>query len=256
MAKSVIEQLKAMCTPEEWAVVQAKIDANPVLAVNDRKMSELFSAYLGEEEPVPVVAAAAAAAEPAVLATVKPAVLATVTGDSSAILAKLTELSTNLDTRFEELDTKFVPVAKLGEYRNDMLASSIRAADDYAQVRESHRAEFGEPLKRDDFEKFVMDQKTAGVGYKDMAAAHDSFVFEKRNAKKIADGIAEGVKVKTSGTNVPGSTQTVGLSPAQQVIAKAKAAAVGTGDGKSNAMAAADRLAQLRRQREDGQAVQ
>jgi len=51
------------------------------------------------------------------------------------------------------------------------------------------------------------------------------------------------VKQKTSGATVPGQTTSSALSPAQQVMAKAKAAT--NNDGKSSVQAAIDKLAAI-----------
>ncbi len=260
MAKSVLEDLMGMLDPAERTAIQAKIASNPDLLNKDLTTVNLFNAYNGETQvdstslmtphtpvvpnstPAPVTPAATPAT---VVAAPAPG-----TSDSNAILSKLTELSTSIDTKLAELDKRYVPVTKLGEYRADILASSIKAADDYATVRETHRAEFGKPLDRDAFEKFVTDQTTAGVKFTNMKAAHDSFVQEERINLRVQNGIAEGVRTKTSAATVPGQTQSVAMSPALQVLAKQREGAK-TGD-RANAAAAAERLAAMVHARDNG----
>ena len=173
--------------------------------------------------------------------------------DSAAILAKLTELNSNFSTEIKTVREKMVSKDDLPKLRDEMLATSIKASDDYATVREEYRAEFGKPLDRAAFEKFIQDQQAAGTTYRTDAdgkktgfqKAMDAFVAEDRIKLRIDKGVEEGVKQKTSGQKVPGSTGAVALSAAQQVIAKAKATAAG--GQKTNLQSALDRLNALDR---------
>ena len=259
------------------------LDAHPELAVTDRQMTDLFSIYLADEDAATATEHASKSATEAATAThtatvpnstsktesatgtgkTETAPVATTTAaasvDSAAILEQLKSISTSLsgyDAKLSAMEKKFIPVDKLGEYRSEIAGLSLKLADDLANIRENHREEFGERLDRNAFEKFVNDQKAAGVGYKDLTAAHDAFVADKRVEKKIAEGVAAGVKQKTSALEVPGQTQSVGMSAAQQVLAKARAEAAAQG-GNNRAMAAAEKLRALRQGREDsGAAVQ
>jgi hypothetical protein len=254
MAKTITEQLLALLPEGERAAFKAKLDANPKLVAQDVKTTEIYSIYQGEEvETEPV----AAPVTPVVVAPVTPVAVAPVTpvnpvaaGGNDAILAELRNLSTSLDTKLAAFEAKFVPAAKLPEYRGEITAIAIKAADDMAQIRESHRAEFDKPLDRDAFEKYVTDQQAAGTKFKDLKQAHDMFVTTERTAADVAKQVADQVKQKTSATTVPGQTQSIGLSPAQAVLKKARESAKG-GDGKSNAMAAAEKLAALDRANEE-----
>jgi hypothetical protein len=165
---------------------------------------------------------------------------------TAAILAELNSLKA-------KLDKDYVPVAKLPEYRSEMLASAIKAADDYASVRENHRAEFNEPLDRGAFEKYVADNAAANVKFPSMSAAHDSFVREKRTTKAAADektrtdaAVAEALKQQKSSASVPGQTQQVAASPMQQVMQKARTTNSGA---ESAALVAARKLEDLDRNR-------
>ena len=259
MAKTITEQLMALLSPEEQAVLRAKIDANPTLVAQDKKSAEIYSIYAGEiDEPAaPVVAAPAtvtpAATTPSATAAPTAPSASTAGAEFAALTAKLDTLSATLTGQLDQIKKDFVPVSELPKYRADMLAASIKAADDIMQVRFAHRNEFGTDLDRDAFEKFVNEQQAAGVRFKDMKSAHDTFVADKRVANTVATQVAEQVKQKMSAATVPGQTQTVALSPAQQVLKKAREGAKG-GDGKSNAMVAAAKLAQLQRAREEGDA--
>ena len=258
MAKSVLEQLKGLLSAEDWQRVQTQLDANPTLAAQDAKTTEIFSIYLGEDDVsdrgtgtgTGTGTGAGTGAGEGKPATPPAAPPAAAFASDANVLSELQKLNSNIDAKFEQFKKDFIPMSRVNEFRTEILSSAIKSADDYASVRETHRAEFGEPLDRGLFEKFVTEQRTAGVQYKDMKSAHDAFVSERRVEKKIADGITAGTTQRKSGTEVPGQTQAIALSPAQQVIAKAKQTS-GSGD-KSNAMAAADRLAKLRQAREEG----
>jgi hypothetical protein len=258
MAKTVVDQLMALLSADEQKILRAKLDANPALIAQDKKSSEIYSIYQGEdvEEVVPAATATTApVTEPvkpaAVAAPVTPT--ATVTASASpndAILAELRNLSTSIDTRLAEMGKKFVSVDKLPEYQESMLASAIRAADDIMTVKQRHRTTFGKELDRDAFEKFVNENQAAGVKFKNMNTAWEAFTQKDTTELEITRRVAEGIKQKKSGDDVPGQTQSVGLSAAQQVMKKARDGAK-SADGKSNAMAAAERLAQIDRGREE-----
>lgn len=261
MAKTVIEDLLGMLSPEEAAAVRAKIEANPGLAVRDRKQSELFGIYTGEDETTTTSVTTTPAATthtptvPSAAATTSgpAATMTTTSTDASAqILAELTGLKSTLDTRFAELDKKFVPAADLDKHRGNLLQDAIRTSHDMAQIERRHEKEFSEDLDLDAFNKFIDDSKVGGkVIYPSMMKAHDAYVAERRVKAEIAKGIADGVKQQTSAATIPGQTQsTGGMSPAQQVMAKARAN--GATEGKTSAMAAAERLTAIMRARDEG----
>ena len=146
-------------------------------------------------------------------------------------------------------------MSKLDEYRTDWTSTAMKGSDDLAQVRENHRAEFGKPLDRDAFETYVINQKASGVRFKDLKQAHDMFVQSERTEATIAKRVEEQVKQKRSADTAPGQTVSIGLAPAQAVMKKQREGAKG-GEGKSNAMAAAQRLSQLERANDESGVVQ
>lgn len=265
MAKALSEQLLELLDADTQAKVRAALQSKPELIVRDAKSRELLDLFYGEDEPaavttppvaavhVPTVPSAASttssAAAPTVTTTPNPPAANTGTSDSmAAILAELQGLKA-------KLDKDFIPVSKLPEYRAEILTLAIKSADDYATVRENHRAEFNESLDRSAFEKFVADQAAAGVRHANMSAAHDAFVKDKRvtaqaaaEKAKIDAAVAEALKQARSAGSVPGQTQSVAQSPAQEIMAKAKAAANG-GNAESAAMRAARQLEELDRNR-------
>lgn len=253
MAKTILEQLMALMTPEEQASIKAKIAANPQIAADDAYTTNLFGIFKGIDEGTPAAAEPPAAHVPTVpsasappaAAAVVPAVSAA--GDNSAILTALSKLSASIDDRFKNVVTSD-QLPKLGaELVNNAIAHSLRQSDELATIRETFRDEFpGEKFDKVAFEKFVTDSQdptTKANKYRTLTDAFDAMVAQKRMDAKIATGIADGVKQKTSGTTVPGQSQTTSLSPAQQVIQKAKAASAG--GAKTNLQLAIERAAAL-----------
>lgn len=256
MAKSVMEQLLALCTPEEQAAIKAKLDANPSIAVNDRRMADLFGIYLNEEgegggtpnpEPhTPAVPSAAAPATPPVAAAPAAAAApatpaAPTTNANKEILDMLGSVKTSLETKLADLEKNSIKITDLPKYEGAMLEKTIRNAHLAARIEREHHAAFNEDLDLDKLGEFINEQGKKGVKFADIKSAYDKMVEPRVIEAKIAAGIAEGVKQKTSAVTVPGQSQSSALSPAQQVIAKAKAAATST-EGKTNLQSAIDRL--------------
>lgn len=255
---TIIEMLLSTMTDEEKAIIRRKLAENPELIKDDSEAGNLLSIYKNE------VAATSAAAAPVVPAATTPAATTpapTVTpaptsaaGDSSAqILAKLTSIESSLTTQIADLKKNAVTVDKLPQYREELLSLAIKTTDEIGQLRSRNQTELGKPLDLTAFEKFVNDSKVGGnPGYPTLTKAWESWTLQERTDKTIAAKVEEGIKTKTSAATVPGQTTTVALSPAQQVIAKARENA--KGGTKSAAMAAADKMAAIVRQREEGTA--
>jgi len=265
MAKSVIEQLKEMD-----ADLAAKIDAvvarHPKLAVDDRQMTELFSIYLGADEPATTTTPAATIATETPAATTTtathtPAVpssaattstpAATVaatttssTADSKAILDALNGLKSTMESKFKDVVTK----ADLPTLQGQMLESSIRNAHKTFKIEALHKQTFGEELDLEKLGAFIGEQKKAGIAYPDIEKAYMAMVSDKMNEKVIEQKVAEGVKQKLSAATVPGQTTSTSLSPAQQVMAKAKKEQAA--EGGSRLQNLIDRASAIERARE------
>jgi hypothetical protein len=266
MAKTLSEELLALLDADTQAKVKAAFASKPELMVRDLKGKELLDLYDGvAADDTTTITTTTATHTPTLPSSATTTAAGTTTvasgstttgaaGELAVVLARLealkSDFATTLDTKLKD----YIPASKLDEYRTSLLTSAIKSADDYASVRESHRAEFNEPLDRTAFEKFVVDQKAASVGYPSMSAAHDAFVKDKRvtaaaaaEKAKIESAVAEALKQARSSGSVPGQTQSTAMSPAQQVIAKAKAA--GNGNTASNAEKVAQQLEALERNR-------
>jgi hypothetical protein len=268
MAKTLSEELLALLDADTQAKVKAALASKPDLMVRDLKGKELLDLYDGvaaddttttttttaTHTPTLPSSATTTAAGTTTVASGSTTSTTGAAGELAVVLARLEALKSDFATTIDAKLKDYIPASKLDEYRTSLLTSAIKSADDYASVRESHRAEFNEPLDRTAFEKFVVDQKAANVGYPSMSAAHDAFVKDKRvtaaaaaEKAKIEAAVAEALKQARSSGSVPGQTQSIAMSPAQQVIAKAKAA--GNGNTASNAEKVAQQLEALERNR-------
>ncbi len=260
MAKTLSEDLLALLDADTQTKVRAALAANPALVARDMRSNELYETFEGltHEETPPAAAYVPVVPTPAVAAATVPPVAAGNADSMAKVLSELQGLKATIDTKLKE----YVPMSKVQEFRDDIATIATKAADQYSRVRESHRAEFNEPIDTDAFEKFVVDERTAGRRYVNLSAAHDVFVKDKRvtasaaakeadkvaRAAEIAAAVKEALKQQASGATVPGQTQSVAASPAQQVVAKAKAAANG-GGADSAALRAAKQLEDLDRNR-------
>jgi hypothetical protein len=267
MAKTLSEDLLALLDADTQAKVKAAFASKPELIARDLKGAELievWSEFGGELEPAaPPVSVPHTPTLPSSAGTPSGAaapVAATPAAPSNAdglatVLASINGLKSDLDNRFKNV----VTVDKLPEYRKELLTLAISSTAAYDDIRDAHREEFGERLDFDKFKAFVEAPENFVEGkskFPSMRAAHDVFVADKRKASneakekaKIDAAVAEALKQARSAGTVPGQTQTASLSPAQQVIAKARAAATGN-DGESNAMRVARELEALERNRQ------
>lgn len=288
MAKTILESLLDMLPDGERDSLRAKIVANPELVGRDLEDFNLHQAFNGESvvestslfgtggtgsngsqssAGVPVTTHTTTAPAAATFSTPTAAPSAS-SSEISAILAKLNEMNTSLassiDSKLAEFGKNVVTMDKLPAYRAEWMAASIKTADNYARIRESHRREFNEDLDTDAFEKFVNEQSAAGIRYLDDAPdtpnrrtgfqkAHDAYVQDRRVERRIAEGVAERAKAIKSAASVPGQSQTTSTTAAMRVLEQARAGRPGA--DKSNAMAAAERLRQQVASREGVGAV-
>jgi hypothetical protein len=271
--KTIIEQLSELLDADGKSKLQSVLAANPKLAVDDRRMGELFGIYMGAESDVTGAtdanadAAAAAAASgthtaslPSAASTTAAAVTtaSTVssTNDSAAVLAALNSLKSSIDDRFKNVVT-MDKVNELGAgLINQAATQALRQADEIFTIRDTHQREFGEPFDRALFEKFITDNQDATTKrnkYSTLTDAYNAMVSDKRVKAEIAKGVADGVKQKLSSATVPGQTTSAGLSAAQQINAKAKKDSAAAGGSQLQSLIA--KAEALDRAKQDAGAV-
>lgn len=251
MAKTLKDELDELLTDPSQKLALSILLSDKNVAARLEKSNELYQLYSEgegagegeaevdeeiEEKPVAKKPVAKPAAKPAaeVKPEAKPANVASVGGGSLT-----EELTTLLNSKFDELKGQFIPVSKLPEYEDNIITKALKLSDDYAGIREAHREEFGERLNRDEFEAYVKEHKGQ---FKTMSEAHDSYVGKKRTAIEIEKGIKAGIKQRTSGTELPGQTPSSAVSPRRSVIKGEK-----TADAAASTLMTRDRaVAKLR----------
>jgi hypothetical protein len=227
-----------LTTPEEklaLSILRKNTAANDLVGEGLAYRSAYFS------EP-PAVTPPAIATPPAAVVTPP----AAASGDTAAILKQLTDLNTSLETRFKQLDEKYVPVSKLPEMSGQLLERAIRNSHQAMRIELKHTQEFpSEPFELEKVNAFLNDAKAAGRTYPDLMSAYDDMVKEKRVEAKIKKGIEEGLKQKKSAETVPAQSGATALSPAQEAMRKAR------GDGAGNNLTdISDKLRKIKEQRE------
>ena len=261
--KPIVDELLAMLPADQQ---QAFRQAHPELVARSVKEAELYDLYEPEQDPPEPVAAApfATTVHTPTLPSAAAAPVVPAADNSAAILEKLNGLNATLDAKLADLKKSVFTKDEWKQERTSATAYVLEQQDEMSQIREDHRSEFGERLDWPSFKTFYNAQVAAGVrflddptetdkGKKGLRKAYDSYVMDRRTQKQIETGVAAGVKQRESQLRVPAQTQATGLSPAQQVLAKAREGVAG--GNKSNAMAAAEKLASIVRSREDGSQV-
>jgi hypothetical protein len=247
MAKTILEELEALVGKDNAAKISARADIATRLTEGER----LYRFYTGEEEleeTPPAKTMPTTTTEPTVTTAPTTTTPTTTTTPAVDLKSVLGELSNLVNTRFTEFEKKVITVDKLPEYEGKMLARTIKTAHEIARIESTHEREFNEPLDLEKFNNWYEEQKKAGANFGTIPMAYSAWVSDRRTEAKIAKGIEDGLKAKRSSESVPAQTTAVALSPAQQVLHDARKTSAT--EGKSNAVKAAERLAQLQRERE------
>lgn len=248
---TALDDLNSLLSADEQAQFAALLK-NPKFAEKTGMMTQFFKDYAEFVDPEATPAkkdppAAAATTPPAATVTDPPAKVTLKTSPS----ADLDSIGALIDQRLTTFKETLFTKDDATKARPEILAASLKLSDDYAEIRETHREEFGERLNRPEFEKFV---EGARGRYPSLKDAHDAFVNEKRIEVRVKKGVEEAVKQKTSSATVPAQTTSAALSPAQEIIRKAKAEGNG-GNGETNVSRAAARLTKLMHERESADAA-
>jgi len=263
---SAIDDLLALLSPAEQAVMRDMILKNPTAKLALEEGMLMRKEYLGDgtsgdDAAVRAQAAADAAAKEsadrieaarvAAAAAHTAAANSNGSGDLSAITRQLTELNTNLTKQIDDLRKNVITTDKLPEYRGELLATTIRNADQAMQIRLSHEKEFpNEPFDIEKVNTFINEQATKhNRRFPDIKAAYDAMVGDKRVEARIAKGIADGLTAKRSAdaaSGASGGSSTPALSAGQELIRKAR----GEAGAQDHVVSMADKLRKIREARE------
>jgi hypothetical protein len=264
--KSVIERLQEILDADGNDKLKTALKSRPELLVDDAFATSLVKLYDegataadGTVDGSVAASTAHTTTLPSAASTTAAATTASTTSstsDSAAVLAALNGLKTSIDERFKNVVT-MDKVNELGAgLINQAATQALRQADEIFTIRDTHQREFGEPFDRTAFEKFITDNQdptTKRNKYSTLTDAYNAMVSEKRIAAQIKKGVDDGVKQKLSSTTVPAQTTSAGLSPAQQVMAKAKKDSAAAGGSQLQSLIA--KAEALDRSRQDAGAV-
>jgi hypothetical protein len=256
---SVLEQLLSVLTPEEQAIVKAKL--KPELVARDKKEDELFGYWTAIDSgtvtettttttETPVAAATHTPTVPSAATTTAAPTTVTTTAqpsaDQSALLAALNGLKASMDGLKTSTESKLANVItkdQLPTLSAEIYGRSIQLADETFELKAEHKANFSEPLDLQKLAEFNAEARKAGTVYPNMRAAYNAMFADKLADKKVEAKVAEQVKQKLSAASVPGQTTSSALSPQQQVMAKARAKAAEGGTGANGAGSTQDIIA-------------
>ena len=170
--------------------------------------------------------------------------------DLSAITAQLTALNQSISAKFGDLEKKVVTKDELPKLSGELLTATLLNADLMTQIRLQHEREFpNEPFDLKKVNDYINEQGKVNRRFSNVKDAYDDMVREKRVEAKIAKGIEDGVKQKTSGQSASaasGGSGPAALSPAQELIRKQR----GEGGAQDHIVSMADRLRRIREARE------
>lgn len=167
---------------------------------------ELTSYYNGDttEQPKPKVAARAneARTEPAA------------SGNFD-----LAALDTLLEKRIGNIDEKIKAGIEEGMKTKgaELFRNATSSATDtmlgVLTVSQKHRKDFGEDFDPSTLNSWALEEQKKGRVFKNVEDAYDQMVAPKREEKRVADGIREGLKTRTSQEGVPGYTPPAANAP-------------------------------------------
>lgn len=213
MALEELDELLNSFAEADRPAMREALTRNPNAATLLTTQNTVYKAFV-DGDPVRIASAAAAATPPA---TVQPPPVHT-----PALGIDLAALDARLDgfkkSMFEspefntavEARAKTIAEAALATARPQLIGQGAELADEIASIRESHRAEFNEPLDSTKFKEFF-GANAAQYGNK-LSAGYAAFVQQKRTDKQIADGIAAGLAARAT-NDVPGTSLPASDSP-------------------------------------------
>lgn len=170
---------------------------------------QLTNYYDGVVEEAPV-RQPARAAQPNVVADPPPA--AGLSAGLSDIEAMFDRKLGNIDERIKtQIETAVKPLGQ--ELFNNAVSVSMRNTRELIHVENRHEKDFGEALDETKFNDFVNNAKTNGRNFSTVREAYDAYTAPRYTEKQIKDGVEEGLRQRSSGQNLPGSTPVASKGP-------------------------------------------
>jgi hypothetical protein len=175
------------------------------------KASHLLDYYDGlTDDPTPPARLPARSAPPAAT----PPAAAPLAAGLDDILAKLDE---RLDLKLSEFEK-----TKGGQLFNNSVSTAVRVSRELGRVDQKHRADFNEDLDEEKLNSFINEQKTKGRSYATVGDAYEDFTRDRRIDKTVDQRVAEKLKQRQSGLDLPGTTPVSARSPIAVMRAQTK----------------------------------
>lgn len=186
---------------------------------------QLTNYYDGVTEETPVRQPARAVVTPTAVATPPAAGLAAGLSDIEAMFDR--KLG-NIDERIKtQIETAVKPLGQ--ELFNNAVSVSMRNTRELIHVETRHEKDFGEPLDEVKFNDFVNTAKTNGRSFSTVREAYDAYTGPRYTEKQIKDGVEEGLRQRSSGQNLPGSTPVSAKGPVSILMGRKVDGSNGTG---------------------------
>ena len=201
---ALVDELSGLFGPEAVAKLTPELRSKLELG------EQLTSYYNNETDEIPVRQPARSAQTPA--AAVTPPAATSLVVDMAAIEGlfdkKLGNISETIKSQVDEV------VKERGDKLfNDVLAVSMRNTRELIQVENRYREDFKEPLDENKLNEFINEQGKKGTRYATVTDAYNAFTADKYVAKRVEDGVRDGLKNAQSGQHLPGVTPTASRGP-------------------------------------------
>ncbi len=210
---ALLDDLKGMLTPEEFA----KIQGNTAVASRIARGDEYVSYYDGDETP-------ATTTTPAATSNTPPSPINTSGLDLSSIERML---DTKLGKINEIVDARVNATveARGNELVNNAVKLATQRADELSRIYSRHAAETGKPFDSGDFNTFLEKPESKAHGYRTITQAYDDYVAPQTQERVVEQKVRERLAAE-SGRNVPGTTPAPSVNNNIRVFQKR-----GTSDG-------------------------
>lgn len=214
MALEELDELLATFAEADRPAAREMLTRNPNASSRLKTQETVYKAFV-DGDPVALATAAAAAGTPPAVVQPPPVSTPALGIDLAALDARLDGFRKNMFespefTTAVEARAKTIAEAALATARPQLIGQGAELADEIASIRESHRAEFNEPLDSVKFKEFF-GANAAQYGNK-LSAGYAAFVADKRLEKIKADSFAAG-QAAAATSNVPGTSLPASDSP-------------------------------------------
>lgn len=193
---SILDDLKGILSPAEYAKLEAKTD----LATRLSRGDELRSFYDGEEEP-PV---AHVDPPPVARNTPPPPGAFDLSAIERMFDARMGKLNEAVDARVAE-----VVKTRGDELVNNAVKIAVQRSDELSRVYMRHERETGEPFDSAKFNEFLESPAAKSARYSSITSAYEAFVAPVVTERTINAEVDKRYKAKVaedSGKHVPGTT--------------------------------------------------